>query len=177
MHLKGPSMTHVYDTFAITCLVYFLIYFYKTGEARYIYLISFFNFLVLLIRWTNYQIFFLPFIVKGLFFANSKFRLFKSLNFHIMNTIFLILFLVHTKLIWGIYTINPRIIYNQHDFVSTYVESLFLNPLHFISNNILDFIIVLFTQEFGVFWFSPIIFLVYCFQFYFLLKTRRFHFS
>ena len=60
-------------------------------------------------------------------FANSKFRLFKSLNFHIMNTIFLILFLIHTKLIWGIYTINPRIIYNQHDFVSTYVESLFLN--------------------------------------------------
>jgi len=170
------SMTHVYDTFAITCLVYFLIYFYKTGEARYIYLISFFNFLVLLIRWTNYQIFFLPFIVKGLFFANSKFRLFKSLNFHIMNTIFLILFLVHTKLIWGIYTINPRIIYNQHDFVSTYVESLFLNPLHFISNNILDFIIVLFTQEFGVFWFSPIIFFGLLFSILFFIKDKKISF-
>lgn len=170
------SMTHVYDTFAITCLIYFLICFYKTGEAKYVYFISFFNFLTLLIRWTNYQIFLLPLIVKGLFFANSKSRLMQSVNFHLMNTLFFILFLIHSKLIWGIYTINPRDIYNQHDFVSTYFESLLLNPIYFISENINDFFIVVFTQEFGIFWFSPVIFYGVLFSILFIIKDKKISF-
>ena len=47
----------------------------------------------------------------------------------------------------------------NHEFISYYVDSLFENPINFIYNNINDAFITIFTQEFGVFWFSPIIFI------------------
>lgn len=167
------SMTHVYDTFLITCLIYFLIRFYKSGDSKYVYLISIFNFLTLITRWTNYQIFLLPFIIKELFYSSSKYKLRASLNFHLSNIFFLVVFLIHTKLIWGIYTFNPRKIYNQHDFISTYINSLFINPINFLSNNVNDFFITLFTQEFGVFWFSPIIFFGVLFSVLLFIKNKK----
>ena len=45
-----------------------------------------------------------------------------------------------------------------------------------ISNNILDFIVVLFTQEFGVFWFSPIIFFGLLFSILFFIKEKKISF-
>ena len=167
------SMTHVYDTFVLTCLIYFLIRFYKSGDSKYIYLVSLFNFLTLITRWTNYQIFLLPFIIKELFYSSSNHKLSRSLNFHLSNIFFLIVFLLHTKFIWGIYTLNPRKIYNQHDFISTYINSLFLNPVTFLLSNINDFFITLFTQEFGVFWFSPIIFFGVLFSVFLFIKNKK----
>ena len=156
--LERYSMTHVYDTFSVTCLIYVIILYYKNGDSKHIFLISFFSFLTLLIRWTNYQIFFLPIIVQKLFFADSQHRIRNQFQkFFLANSLFSLLFLFHTKLIWGIYTLNPRKIYNQHDFVSLYFQDFLDSPFTFLFNNIEDLFITLFTQEFS-FWFSPIIF-------------------
>ena len=153
------SMTHVFDTFSITCLIYALILYYKYGSEKYIYIISFLNFLTLIIRWTNYQVFLLPFIIQKLFFNKSNFRIRNYFFKFLFTNIFLVnIFLFHTKLIWGIYTLNPRKIYNQHSFVSDYLQKLLETPALFLQENIADFFVTLFTQEFGVFWFSSIIF-------------------
>ena len=152
------SMTHVYDTFSITCMVYFLITFYKKGDNKSLLGVSVFTFVTLITRWTNYQIFFLPYIIQKLFFPNSQYRIRKNYRFYIFSGISTYLFLLHTKLIWGIYTFNPRKLYNDHEFISYYIDALIENPLDFIVNNIIDAITTIFTQEFGVFWFSPVIF-------------------
>lgn len=152
------SMTHVYDTFLTTCLIYFLISFYKQGGIKNIFGTSILFLLTCITRWTNYQIFFLPLLIQKLFFPNSKYRLRNNNFFYILSTISILIFLLHTKLIWGIYTFNPRKLYNDHEFVSYYFNSLLENPLIFIINNIIDAINTLFTHEFGIFWFSPAIF-------------------
>jgi|DEB0MinimDraft_10_1074344.scaffolds.fasta_scaffold02481_7 hypothetical protein len=156
--LERYSMTHVYDTFSITCLIYFLISFYKEGNNKSIFGSSIFFLITLITRWTNYQIFFLPFIIQKLFFPNSKNRIRNNYWFYIFSTFSTLLFLLHTKLIWGIYTFNPRKLYNDHEFISYYLNSLIESPLNFIFKNITDAITTLFTHEFGVFWFSPVIF-------------------
>ena len=152
------SMTHVYDTFLTTYLIYFLICFYKQGDIKNIFGSSILILLTAITRWTNYQIFFLPLLIQKLFFPNSKYRLRKNYSFYILSTLSILIFLLHTKLIWGIYTFNPRKLYNDHEFVSYYFSSILDNPLIFIFNNITDAINTLFTHEFGVFWFSPVIF-------------------
>lgn len=166
------SMTHVYDTFAITLLVYFLANFYTNGAKKFTLLIAITNLLVLVIRWTNYQIILLPIIIQKLFFTNSKYRL-RNDKLFISSSIFtLFVFLIHTKLIWGIYTINPRRIYNQHEFVSEFVNQFFQYPLTFIKENLFNFFTTLLTQEFGVIWFSPIIFIGFISSLYIFLKNK-----
>ena len=152
-------MTHVYDTFVLTSLIYFLLLFYKFGEKKYVYWVVFLNLLVLVVRWTNYQIFILPIIIKRLFFPSSQHRMLKFKEFYISTAISIGIFLIHTKAIWGLYTVNPRRLYNDHEFISTYFDSMISTPFQFIINNFIDSFNVLFTQEFGVFWFSPIIFI------------------
>lgn len=164
------SMTHVYDTFATTALIYSLILFYKRGSRKYLVYICFLGLLTLLVRWTNYQVFLLPFIIKKLFFSNSRFSLRKHKEFYIYISVCVLIFLAHVKAIWGIYTFNPRKLYNEHEFVSSYVNYLLSNPIQFILNNVKDSLITLFTQEFGVFWFSPIIFFGIIYSLFLLKK-------
>ena len=153
------SMTHVYDTFVLTSLIYFYFFFISLAKKKYMYWVVFLNLLVLVVRWTNYQIFFLPIIIKRLFFPFSQYRMSKFKEFYISTVMSIGIFLIHTKAIWGIYTINPRRLYNDHEFISTYFDSMISTPVQFIINNFIDSFNVLFTQEFGVFWFSPIIFI------------------
>lgn len=124
-----------------------------------------------MIRWTNYQVFLLPFIINKLFFANSNYKIRNQFQkFFLANSFFTLLFLFHTKLIWGVYTLNPRKIYNQHDFVSVYFQNLIDSPFIFLIDNIKYLFITLFTEEFGVFWFSPIIFFGLIFSFLLIKK-------
>jgi hypothetical protein len=51
-----------------------------------------------------------------------------------------------------------------------------LNPIYFISENINDFFIVVFTQEFGIFWFSPVIFYGVLFSILFIIKDKKISF-
>ena len=88
------------------------------------YWVVFLNLLVLVVRWTNYQIFFLPIIIKRLFFPFSQYRMSKFKEFYISTVMSIGIFLIHTKAIWGIYTINPRRLYNDHEFISTYFDSM-----------------------------------------------------
>ena len=83
----------------------------------------------------------------------------KFKEFYISTAISIGIFLIHTKAIWGLYTVNPRRLYNDHEFISKYFDSIISTPFQFITNNFIDSFNVLFTQEFGVFWFSPIIFI------------------
>jgi hypothetical protein len=164
------SMTHVYDTFTVTALIYFLILFYKGGSSKYLIFISAFNLLTLMTRWTNYQVFILPFIIKRLFFKNSVFLLRRKKEFYIYTLSSIFIFLTHAKAIWGIYTLNPRKIYTENQFISSYIDYFISNPFRFILDNISDSFTTLFTQEFGVFWFSPVIFFGILYSFNLLKK-------
>jgi hypothetical protein len=164
------SMTHVYDTFTTTALIYSLILFYKRGNRKYLIYICVLGLLTLLVRWTNYQVFFLPFIIKKLFFNNSRFSLRKQKEFYVYISVCVLIFLAHVKAIWGIYTFNPRKLYNEHEFVTSYTNYLISNPIQFILDNIMDSFLTLFTQEFGVFWFSPIIFFGIVYSFFITKK-------
>ena len=70
----------------------------------------------------------------------------------------LVIIFISYKIDLGYIHFESKKIYNQHDFVSLYFQDFLDSPFTFLFNNIEDLFITLFTQEFGVFWFSPIIF-------------------
>ena len=62
------SMTHSFEAFTVTLFIYFLVKFYSHSQKKDIFFIFMFGFLSLVVRWTNYQIFLIPFVIKQLFF-------------------------------------------------------------------------------------------------------------
>ena len=60
-----------------------------------------------LVRWVNYFIVFIPFIIS--YYENqSKFKLLRSKHFIISSILSFGLFLWFSKQVYGIYTINPQ---------------------------------------------------------------------
>ena len=71
------------------------------------------------------------------------------------------MFLLINKLIYGVFTINPAYVYVSDTESNVKIEDLngfWGNTLEILLEFINRFIIILFTQEFGLLWFSPILF-------------------
>ena len=111
-----------------------------------------------MVRYTNYYILLLPFILKKLFFDN-KTKMFVKSDYKplIISSIFSsFIFFFITKNIYGIFTLNPTTLYMNDAIFNDYVAR---------TNNFFDFFIfnlkslqIIFLKEFGIFWFSSIIF-------------------
>ena len=166
------SMTHTFDALAVTLFIYFLIKFYKYENTNHIYGVFLFALLAFLVRWTNYQIFLIPYIIQKLFYPQSKRRLYKQYMFFPLLGLSNFIFLVHSYLVWGIFTYNPSRIYQGHEFLNNYLFELSNNFIFFLTQNIRFYINSLFSQEFGVFWFSPIIFFGLISTFFFIKKKK-----
>ena len=136
-------------------------------------LIPLFQFLGLTVRWNNYHIFLVPIIYLLLNNKNIS-SLIKNKVFILGNLFGVILFLIHTKLIYGIYTFSQTDIYPNEGWV-VYERLEVYSDINLLGENLLTIFnhlfTILFSQEFGLFFFCPIVFVsLFYISFYTLNK-------
>lgn len=154
------SMTPIYELFTVSLVVFCCKKYYKNGNIVYEIFIPMTLMLAFLVRWVNYFVLFIPFIVS--YYENTKkFKLTKSFFFISSSVLSLSVFLWFSKKVYGIYTINPQDIYGRLNMESTISTISYQETINYF----LDFLKINFSQEFGIFWFNPPIF----FSFIFLL--------
>lgn len=170
------SMTHVYESFSVILIFHLsLKYFSTTDNNLFAFLIPFALALGISVKWVNYFLFLIPFFAKKLLLEKGKLKNGNLLNnkFFVLSTVTsTFLFLLHTKILYGVYTFNPQFVYRTGGQVSNFVnrDESFID---FIGINLLNVLKILFTQEFGLFWFSPIIFVGFILCIYNLLTSKR----
>ncbi len=168
------SMTHVYEVFSISLVIYTVVKFYS-GESEknyFSFLIPIATLLSLSVRWVNYHVIFIPFIVKILFKKQlvNKNKLTKNKLFYLSYLVSTSIFLFLNKAVYGIYTINPALVYGSSDKLSTFLDLGFFSILETIFISMFK---ILFSSEFGIFWFSPIIFIALYLLSYFSLISKK----
>ena len=155
------SMTHVYEVFSISLLIYTITKYIIENKNLYIFVTPFIMLLCILIRWTNIYIFFIPGILISLTYKNYK----ETIGFYFNKYFILssltstILFLQLSKLIYGVITFSPSFVYMQKGFAKNTLKNYIINFDINIFKSIRDFLNILISQEFGLFWFSPVLFL------------------
>ena len=168
------SMTHVYEVFTISLVIYLVIkfYTYKTSSNYFSFLIPIATILAISVRWVNYHVLFIPFILKILFNDkfNDKNKLINNYFFYLSYFASTGMFLILNKAIYGVYTINPAVVYGGSNKLNYFLEMGFLKMLKTIIFSMLK---IMFTKEFGIFWFSPILFIALCFLFYFSIISKK----
>ena len=149
------SMTHVYELFTITLICYFSIVVQedltKKILRKNLFFLSFFIFLGFHVRWVNYFIFFIPYFISKLL-NKKEITFYKQWELLIYASFFTGLTLLLNREIYGVITINPNYVYSSG--VVNSLGDLFIN----LSESIKSFILIMFSLEFGIFYFSPIIF-------------------
>lgn len=166
------SMTHIYESFVSALILFFSAKFYKTSKKfkKYGFFIPIGIMLGLMVKWVNLYLLALPLIIK--YITKSKRSLFHHLNFFISTSISVTIFLLHTKLIYGKYTIDPRYVYlseaNQNINIFTVSEDS-----NIIIEYFRNFLNILFTQEFGLLYFSPVLFFVLIFLIFIFFKNLK----
>ena len=141
------SMTHAFDVFTVSLFIYFLIKFYSQNQKKDILLIFLFGFLSIVVRWTNYQIFLIPYIIKTLF-STFKSKNEKPHFFLYLLSIFCNVYL-SLLLGLGIFTVNPSKIYQGHDYVADSLAKLNENFIIFIFDNFKLLLNSLFSRIWG----------------------------
>ncbi len=164
------SMTHIYEFFTVTLIIYFMSNFYRKSSSKeniiagiipYLFLISY------LVRYVNYFVFLIPFWINK---VNKKKmgnrRLIKN-KFFIINSFFAsLIFMYLSNLIYGQVSFRPLLAYNKQTF--PLISETFTSPDIFGAENVFiyyfkNLVQIFITQEFGIIWFIPIIFLILIF--------------
>ena len=168
------SMTHVYEVFTISLVIYTVVRFYTLDSKKnyFSFLIPFLTFLAISVRWVNYHVFFIPLLIKILFRKRliEKNTLSNNYLFYFSYLLSTVIFLIVNKAIYGIYTINPATVYGNSNKLSSFMEMNFLSMIQTIFISIFK---ILFSNEFGVFWFSPILFAGLIFLVYFTFISNK----
>ncbi len=168
------SMSHVYEFFGTTLLLYLISIYEKNRKYFLEFIIPTLMFLALTIRWSNYFYFLLPLFFQY-FISKSKNNLYNKPVFIFGFISGLILFLIHTKYLYGIYTLNPSDIFFQvedriePDYYRFFDLSRFFENIIYVTK---AFLIVNISQEFGMLYFSPVLFLGLISFVYFLIKKE-----
>ena len=158
-------MSHIYEFFGTTLCVYAVdkLLYEKSKIKRHTlcFLLPVIIFLVLTIRWSNYYLILLPLFANTFLKKDSKLLYIEP--FFIFGFFAgLTLFLIHTKYLYGIYTLNPSDIFLvvenriSSDYYRFFDSSMILENIQFIFKT---FLIINISQEFGLAYFSPILFL------------------
>lgn len=148
------SMTHTYEVFTIVMVIYFsmkLFYQDYIEDNKNYFWLSIFLILSFHVRWVNYFVFLIPFYIAKLFDKKIT-NLYKSKIFISSMTLFSFLSLYLNYNIYGKATLNPNEVYSKGDLNNSFeiFADLFLT--------LKSFLLIIFSQEFGIFYFSPIIF-------------------
>ena len=154
------SMSHIYEAFSITLIIYLSVNFYKKKDVNknyYSILIPLATLLSFSVRWVNYFIFFIPLIIKLLFNdrLQTKNQIIKNKYFYVSYGISILLFQYLNHLTYGIITFNPQDIYGTSNRLSAFLNNDIGTLFSKVTNSIY---VILISPEFGIFWFSPIIF-------------------
>jgi hypothetical protein len=155
------SMTHVYEIFTISLIIFYSarLYHDKSSNKTLDLSLLFISFLLsFLVRWVNYFILLIPFIIKfikgpGVYVLTKKLKFLSLLYLTSSIAIFLII----SKFIYGIFTLDPRKIYlSEWDKKNSFIDE---SIIEFLLSSITDFFKIIITPEFGILWFSPAIFI------------------
>lgn len=154
------GMTHVFEVFTITILIYLLVKNYTTSEDKLTkILIPPFMFLSFLVRMSNFYIFLIPFIISKI--LNKRFNIKHSLirdRYFIISFLTSLIFYINlVTSIYGKFILNPQQIYGDTKTTQDYFGTINSLPetIFEMFNSSLN---ILFTFEFGIFWMSPILF-------------------
>lgn len=157
------GMTHVFEVFTILLLTLTVFNFYENTKLRNIYafLIPLILLISFLTRMSNFFVFFIPLIIKKIYISKFKIKkitLISNFYFLVSSILSILVFRYLSISIYGRIIINPQQIYGDtRDPFNIFknFDNLFLDATK-------TFINILFTNEFGIFWMSPIIFLGIC---------------
>ena len=175
------SMSTVYEFFSITLILYLVNKIYISSNKQtslYIFLLPVVQFIMLTNRWNNIHLFLIP-ILYGYLFKESLMSIFKSFYYFLGNFVGATLFLIHTKLLYGIFTFSQKSIYPSSDWVVNERLQNFLESENLVENIFLSLkylLITCFSPEFGIFYFSAIIFSSFYFLFRYLLNKKFYEF-
>ena len=126
--------------------------------------ICFSLFLAYQVKWTNYFIFLIPLIIKEI--AKSDKKLFKNNRFIIYSSFFVAINSIISYFIYGSVIYNPFKIYNENLSVANYLTTNTSSGGEFkfeILVHVRNFFNILITQEFGILYFTPIVFFDFVF--------------
>ena len=152
------SMSHIYEIFSVSVILYLSAKYYFDSEKKiYPILIPIFILVALLVRWVNYFAFFLPVVIKIFSEKEGSKKIIFEKYFLLSSGVSLLIFCYLSIGVYGVLTFDPQFVYQNTYEVSGFLNEL-QNPILFVREKIMFFIYILFSQEFGIFWFSPIIF-------------------
>ena len=129
------SMTHVYEVFASSFIIFLSSAFYSTNRNLFAFLIPFSIFIGFEIKWIHYYFLLLPLLIKHL--KKSEIKLYKNLYFVFSSLLFLITHFISTKLIYGVYTVNWSYVYNnkeENEFVADVLSNGLTSVAFYITN-------------------------------------------
>ena len=172
--LERFSMTHVYEVFINALIIYLSTAAFQTRKDIYFAFIPFSVFLGLLVKLSNLYIVLIPLIIKELLDLNISNKIFNfknKVNFLVGFLLSTILFIYLNFKIYGKVILNPSETYSAQSQLSNYLESSF-NIVQFVLNILSTLNIVVFSQEFGIFWLSPAIFILLFFNIYYLIQKK-----
>jgi len=168
------SMTHIYEVFTTCLLIFITTKFYteKNNLKYFSFLIPIVTILAINVRWVNYHVFFVPFIIRFLFKDNIQDNnyLLKSKYFYFSYALSSGIFLLLNKFIYDIVTFNPVRIYGSSGRLYSLIETETISLLKVVPTSMIQ---ILFSQEFGIFWFSPVIFAGLLVLFYLLIFSGK----
>ena len=151
------SMSHIYETFSITLIIFFSFkYYLEKNQNLYAFIIPFTILISLLVRLVNYYSLIIPLLISYIIKKRFDKNLYINPYFIFSTLICVGLYCLISKSIYGIITINPQTLYGTSGMLGNYFLSE--NIFTFVSENIKNSFLILFGKEFGIFWFSPIIF-------------------
>ena len=101
-----------------------------------------------------------------------KNRLLKDNYFIVFSFLSSGLFLLHTKVLYGQFSFNPQFVYRTGGQVSNFI-SRDGKIIDFFLINAVNSFKVMFTQEFGLFWFSPILFVGFILVLFNLFTNKK----
>jgi len=166
------SMTHVYEFFSTTLVIYFCHKFYKTNDNIYAFLVPMAMALAFSVRWVNYFILFLPYIMNSLFKTSYKnYSLIKNNFFKVSMFFSFGSFIFLNYLIYGSITLDPQFVYGTEKMASGF----FINSSSlytFFSENLSNLFNIVITQEFGILYFSPLIFFASTYTLYLFFTNK-----
>jgi len=149
-----------------------------TRKDIYFAFIPFSVFLGLLVKLSNFYIVLIPLIIKELLdlnFSNKIFNFKNRFNFLVGFLLSTIFFIYVNFKIYGKVILNPSETYSAQSQLSNYLESSF-NIFQFVLDMLNTLNVVVFSQEFGIFWLSPAIFILLFFNVYYLTQKKYFLF-
>ena len=170
------SMTHIYEVFLITLLIYLLCIFYKSDNVNNFVsiIIPIIFLLAYLVRYINYFIFVIPFWISKLIVKDTDKKLIKNKLFIMSSITSLGIFSYISNYLYGRISFNPIVVYNKQSFplLNQYVDKS-VERGNFFLDNLSILTKMFFTQEFGIIWFTPIVVFGITAIFFDLLKKYK----